>query len=455
MMTAGFTLHALAQTSAERLLNTLAEGLLIALFAWIVLRLIGRRNSGTRFAVWFCALLAIALSPFIQIGFTGSAGELAHSAAAFTMPSAWASYLFGAWAMIALMGLLRVAVGLWHLQRIRQSCTPVDAQDLDPMLCETLARFRSVRAVELRTSEELRVPTAIGFAEPAVVFPAWALRGLSVAELNTILLHELAHLRRWDDWTNLAQKVLRALFFFHPAVWFVENRLALEREMACDDIVLAHTSNPRAYAACLVSLAEKNLLHRGVLLAQAAVGRMRQTSARILQILDGRASHVVQVWKPAPWLVGVFSIACLASSAHAPKLVAFGDTRVVGQTSQPAKLSAAPPQLSAEQTGSVTQASYTERSSGAETVVRRKAKRAAAGRHRNPIRAPQSGFRVVRASAPVTSQPMAPQQAVFVIMEAQQYGDEGRVLWRVSVWRLSVGSEGSSRVVQEIFAKSI
>jgi beta-lactamase regulating signal transducer with metallopeptidase domain len=454
MMTAGFNLHALAQALTERLLNTLAEGLVIALFAWIVLRLIGRRNSGTRFAVWFCALLAISLSPFIQIGFTGRAGELAHSAAAFTMPSAWASYLFGAWAVIALMGLLRVAVGLWHLQRIRQRCTPVDAQELDPMLCETLGRFRSVRAVELRTSEEVRVPTAIGFAKPAVLFPAWALRDLSVAELNTILLHELAHLCRWDDWTNLAQKVLRALFFFHPAVWFVENRLALEREMACDDMVLAHTANPRAYAACLVSLAEKNLLRRGVALAQAAVGRMRQTSARILQILDGRASHAVQVWKPAPWLVGVFSIACLASSAHAPKLVAFGDTPAIAQTSEPAKLSAAP-QLSVEQVGSVTRASYTERRSGAEGVVRRKPQRAAAGRHSNPIRAPQSGPLVVRARAPLTSRPVAPQQAVFVIMETQQYGDEGRVLWLVSVWRVSVGSEGSSRVVQEIFAKSI
>lgn len=200
-MTAAFNLHALAQASAERLLNTLAAGLVIALFAFVLLRLIGRRNSGTRFAVWFCALLAIAFSPFVQIGLNGGS-ELARSAAAITMPSAWAFYLLGTWAVIALMGLLRVAVGLWHLRKIRRSCTPVDAQDLDPILRETLAEFRSMRAVELRTSEELRVPTAIGFAKPAVVFPAWALRELSVVELNTVLLHELAHLRRWDDWTK-------------------------------------------------------------------------------------------------------------------------------------------------------------------------------------------------------------------------------------------------------------
>ena len=122
--------------------------------------------------------------------------------------------------------------------------------------------------------------------KPLVVIPSWAMRELSAAELNTILLHELAHLRRWDDWTNLAQKVLGALLFFHPAVWWIEKKLALEREMACDDLVLAQDCESRAYAECLVSLAEKSLLRRGFALAQAAVGRMRHMSFRVAQILD-------------------------------------------------------------------------------------------------------------------------------------------------------------------------
>ena len=99
------------------------------------------------------------------------------------------------------------------------------------------------------------------------------------AELNSILIHELAHLERRDDWTNLAQKVLRALLFFHPAVWWVERQLSLEREMACDDVVLSRTANPRAYAECLVTVAERSLMRRGLALAQAAVSKMRQTTA--------------------------------------------------------------------------------------------------------------------------------------------------------------------------------
>src|SRR6202008_1151455 len=109
---------------------------------------------------------------------------------------------------------------------------------------KTLREFKSTRTATLCVSDDLRMPTAIGFVKPLVLIPSWAMKELSETELNAILLHELAHLRRWDDCTNLAQKVLRAVFFFHPAVWWVEGRLSLEREMACDDIVLAHTRNP-------------------------------------------------------------------------------------------------------------------------------------------------------------------------------------------------------------------
>src|SRR5213078_2563160 len=120
---------------------------------------------------------------------------------------------------------------------------------------------------------------------PTVVIPAWLMEELPAAELNQILLHELAHLSRWDDWSNLAQKIVKALFFFHPAVWWIERKVSLEREMACDDAVLAENHSPRAYAECLVHLAEKSVLRRGVALAQAAVGRIRQTTLRVAQIL--------------------------------------------------------------------------------------------------------------------------------------------------------------------------
>ncbi len=149
---------------------------------------------------------------------------------------------------------------------------------------------------------------------------------LSASELNTILLHELAHLRRWDDWTNLIQKVLGALLFFHPAVWWIEKKLELEREMACDDLVLAKAASPQVYAECLVSLAEKSLLRRGLALAQAAVGRMRHMSLRVAQILDEKRPGATRVWRPAPVLLTGMSLACLMVFSDAPRLVSFADS---------------------------------------------------------------------------------------------------------------------------------
>jgi hypothetical protein len=130
-------------------------------------------------------------------------------------------------------------------------------------------------------------------------------------------------LRRWDDWTNLVQKLVQSVLFFHPAVWWIENRLSLEREMACDDIVLAHTENPRAYAQCLLSVAEKSLTRRGLSLAQAAVTRMQQTSRRISQILDGNRPGTTRVWKPAALLLVSFSMLGFAVAPRVPQLISF------------------------------------------------------------------------------------------------------------------------------------
>lgn len=476
-------LHFVAQMSIERLLNGLAQGTAIALFAWLMLRLIGRRNSGTRFAVWFSALLAIALAPFVEL--PEAARAMTHPAsAAFTMPQAWSSYLFVVWAVIAAVGVARVVVGLRHLSAIRKNCKAVNVADLDPAIGQTLAEFGSGRSVELCVSEELNVPTAVGFFRPVVVIPRWALGELSSAELNTVVLHELAHLRRWDDWTNLAQKFLRALFFFHPAVWFVESRLSLEREMACDDLVLAQTANPRAYAECLVSLAEKNFLQRGVALAQAAVGRMRQTSLRVLQILDSRRSKAVGVWKPAPWVVAGFSVACLVGAEHAPRLIAFSDPSPSGVDSS---IAAGFSTEARGYTPQVVPVSYRARDHRLSEASRKTSrKRAAHPKARNVLKAAgptvyqaaipdasvartfsatnrtgpaqferNQGASVIPANASQSAEIAVLQQTVFVVVQNDPWGSSSPVLWRVSVWKFTMVPHTAPRVISESSSKSI
>ncbi|MGA7378649.1 MAG: M56 family metallopeptidase [Candidatus Sulfotelmatobacter sp.] len=320
----GFAAHwqVLAQIFAERMLNGVGEGIVLAMFGWALLRVSGRQNSSTRFAVWFSLMVAISAMPFFgSIGLAGAGSPSSHSA--FRLPGSYAADIFVVWALTAFAGLVKIGFGFWQLRRLRRSCTVMDSASLDPDLRNTLSEFGSSRPVTICTSEGVRTPTAIGFLKPAIIFPRWTLHELSPAELNAVLLHELAHLRRWDDWTNLAQEIMRAIFFFHPAFWWIGRGLALEREMACDDFVLASNSNPRAYAQCLVSVAEKSFLRRGLALAQAVAGRMQQTTQRVMRILDSERPTATTVYKPALGWVAAFSAVCLIALPHAPRLVAF------------------------------------------------------------------------------------------------------------------------------------
>ena len=321
-------LQSVAQTAIGRTLNSLPEGLLIVLFAGGMLRLLPRQNSGTRFAVWFVALLAVAGLPLIggiTVGHSPAPALLAGGGMRpmITLPGGWGVFLFFAWVMAASVAILYLAIGLWRLQTLRRSCVAIDGSEFDAAINTALADFASARSVTLATSKHLRVPAAIGFFKPMIVIPAWALRELTPAELKVILLHEFAHLRRGDAWTNLLQKMVRAVFLFHPAVWWIENRLSLEREMACDDRVLAETANPRGYAKCLIALLEKSAARRRWAMAQAAVRREREASLRLAQILDVGRPDTRNIWKPALAFVGAFSLLCLAVLPRAPQFVAF------------------------------------------------------------------------------------------------------------------------------------
>jgi Zn-dependent protease with chaperone function len=327
-MIAPLNLNAIAQTSAVQIVDCLVEGTLIAIFAGALLGVARRQNSGTRFAVWFSALMAIATLPLFAGSWWSHGGGTPRETwgqPGVTLPASWALYLFGAWAAAAIWSLLGVGRGLWHLHVLRQSSVALDPGLFDARLEKTL-KSKSARLVALCTSDLVRVPTAIGLVNPVIVLPRWVIEELSPDELNQILLHELAHLRRWDDWTNLAQKVVKALFFFHPAVWWIERKVSLEREMACDDAVIAETASPRAYAECLAHLAEKTLIERSLALAQAALGRIRQTSLRVAQILDvNRPTNLGRASKPAVSLVAAFAIVCLLGISKAPRLIAFSD----------------------------------------------------------------------------------------------------------------------------------
>ncbi|HEV2988246.1 MAG TPA: M56 family metallopeptidase [Candidatus Angelobacter sp.] len=341
-------LHAIAPAVVEAMMYCLIEGTLLALFVYLALRIVSRKNSGTRFAIWFATLVAVILAPVVTLP-SLKAVSVAGSAS-LTLPASLAVWAFLAWAAIATAGLLRVAVGFWQVLRLRKTCVSINLADLSPEVRKIVEQAQESRPVLIGTSPKLDVPTAIGFRKPAVLLPAWLVAEVSPTELKHVLLHELAHLRRRDDWTNLVQKLVKALLFFHPLVWWIENRLSLERELACDDAVLAKTESPRIYAQCLARMAEKSLLRRQIALAQAAVSRMH-LSNRVMQILDGQRPRTTQLWKPAIPLVAVFAITCAVSLRQAPALVSFTEGQATPVATASKSVSLVIPSTSVGSTG--------------------------------------------------------------------------------------------------------
>lgn len=325
-MIATFGVQGIAEMSALRIVDCLFAGTAIALFASLVSRFLSRQSSRIRFAVWFSALMAIAASPFLSgVGGTGANLRPAIRPAAITLPGSWAGYMFCLWGGIAACLLARVGFGLWRLHSLRKGFLPVAPERLDPQVREVLNCGGERAAVSLCTSEKVKVPAAIGLFARVIVVPRWVLEDLPPEELRQILLHEIAHLRRRDDWTNLLQQVIKAVFFFHPAVWWIERKVSLEREMACDDAVLEQTQSPRAYAECLQHLAERTLLRRSLAFAQAALGRVRQTSARFAQILDTRQRRGSNFgWKTISSFAGLL-VVCGLAVGNEPHLIAFNN----------------------------------------------------------------------------------------------------------------------------------
>ena len=135
------------------------------------------------------------------------------------------------------------------------------------------------RAVQLLESAAVEVPTVIGWLRPVVLLPATSLTGLSTEQMEMILAHELAHIRRNDFFVNLMQAVVETLLFYHPAVWWISNRIRVEREHCCDDVAVAVSGKPLVYARALTRLEELRIEDAQAFLAAnggSLMGRIRR-----------------------------------------------------------------------------------------------------------------------------------------------------------------------------------
>lgn len=194
----------------------------------------------------------------------------------------WAPWL---WIAGAPLTLSLLAAGVAGGARLRHTARPI-ADTALVELGRSLAEVLAVgQAVVLAVSDRVVTPLVVGVLRPVVILPAAALGGWTPEQLEMILLHELAHVRRGDNLVNLVQRLVESLLFFHPVVWWVSSWARLEREHCCDAVVLGHTGRPQEYAETLAALAMPGLApsHAAAVMANhQLLGRIRH----ILKVQD-------------------------------------------------------------------------------------------------------------------------------------------------------------------------
>jgi beta-lactamase regulating signal transducer with metallopeptidase domain len=229
----------------------------------------------------------------------------------------WSLAITVIWALTSLYRTVDLASHSIRLRKLWKNAEPIPSI---PQVAIT-----SSRTAIVCSTNELSRPSVIGFLSPRILIPAWLLPKLSQSELDQIILHESEHLRRADDWTNLAQKLGLILFPVNPVLLWLEKRLCFEREMACDEGVVQKTQAPRAYAICLTRLAERSL-ERHSRLGALSLGTWQRRSELVVRV------HSILLRKKMlpPVVARAFGAALIAGLAlgttelaRCPQLIAF------------------------------------------------------------------------------------------------------------------------------------
>lgn len=165
------------------------------------------------------------------------------------------SIWFGwAWFIGALIQSVQMLGGYWLSQRFRRRGVSAPRADFVELCNHLAAKTGISKAVQLLDSQFIKEPLTLGFWKPVILFPAGMLLELSPAQVEALLLHELAHIRRYDYLVNLFQVLLERCFFYHPMFWLISREAHTHREFCCDDMVVRHTQNPLLYAHTLTAL---------------------------------------------------------------------------------------------------------------------------------------------------------------------------------------------------------
>jgi uncharacterized protein (TIGR03435 family) len=240
----------------------------------------------------------------IQINHGTASGKL--SAARRIEP--YLPWVVSAWLFGVMSLLVRAGAGWWRVRRLHRlalASITSNWQAMGDCIASRLGLARIVRIVELSGVD---VPLVVGCLRPIVVLPIAALSSLSAAQVEAILAHELAHVRRHDYLVNLMQTLAETLLFYHPAVWWLSARIRDEREHCCDDVAVAVCGDPVGYATALTEL--EAWRSGGLRLAAAATGgSLLNRVRRILRV------EISDDSRTSPLTIGLMALAVTGALA--------------------------------------------------------------------------------------------------------------------------------------------
>jgi beta-lactamase regulating signal transducer with metallopeptidase domain len=206
----------------------------------------------------------------------------------------WPVFLLMSCFAVSGLAAYRLVRSFRCLRRLKRSAKPADPTSQE-RFSRLVAAHHVTRPVTLGVSSDIGGPMAVGFRKPLILIPEPLGDQLQPDEFDQVLLHELAHISRWDDWINLAQQLLWACFCWHPAVLWVCRRLNLERELACDDWVICARQEPKVFAKCLVKLADAVRAAPRPDLATGMISPASHLSRRVEALLDHRRTVSVRL----------------------------------------------------------------------------------------------------------------------------------------------------------------
>jgi beta-lactamase regulating signal transducer with metallopeptidase domain len=320
------------------LLQFIWQGAAVAVVLGAVLALLPERSANARYIACCLAMAALVVLPILSavLSFTTSldvtAGSTAFAFVILAPVSAGAlratiqQWTVPVWACGTSLSSLRLLVSWWHVARIRRSAATASSAVIE-VLAGVEQRLGMRRRARLALTELADSPIVVGWWRPMILLPASTIVELTRDQLEAVLAHELAHVRRYDYVVNVAQVIVETVLYYHPATWWVSARMRRERERCCDDAAVALSGDPATFVRALLTLERTRAV--SPTLAIGVRGPESELLPRIRRLLRVEPA-LPRAATAGVAIAGFIVLACVGSTLDAPKQETAGQRTASG-----------------------------------------------------------------------------------------------------------------------------